>query len=426
MAKILVLGGSGSQMNAILRLKQRGHTVIVSDYYENAPGKDYADYSELVSTFDVEGNMEVARKYGIDGIIAVGTDQPVYTAARVAEEFGLPFSIDAMTAKAVTNKRIMKEIFTRCEIPAVKYEILKEDFSDKDVQGIKFPVVIKPLDSQGQRGVYRLESPGEVRRLFREVLSYSREKEILIEEFYESGEITVSGWAHNGKAHILTVTDRVTCSNDTHIGVCTAHNFPSKYLNAYYDKIVDITDRIVSGFEIREGPLYFQMFVGNEGIKVNEIACRIGGAYEDEFIPLLTGVDILDMAIDAALGKCPDYSRLKTYELRRNSSVGSVQMIFARPGTIGFMSEVNEIRRLPGVMYAGFNFKPGYTVKEITDAMQRAGYMIITGEDRISLEENIVKAFERLKLLDEKGRDMLIPFYMDNKLEITKFTVRYP
>ena len=88
--KLLILGAGNAQLNAIFRAKERGHTVIVSDYYANPPGKAIADYHEQVSTFDVEGNIAVAKKYEIDGIMALGTDQPVYTVAVVAQRLKLP------------------------------------------------------------------------------------------------------------------------------------------------------------------------------------------------------------------------------------------------------------------------------------------------------------------------------------------------
>src|SRR5690554_5223048 len=102
--KLLILGGGSGQLSAIKKAKDKGHEVIVSDYYEDAPGKFFAAYGETVSTFDIEGNIKVGEKYNIDGVMTVGTDQPVYTAAKVAESLALPFFISLQTAKAVTNK----------------------------------------------------------------------------------------------------------------------------------------------------------------------------------------------------------------------------------------------------------------------------------------------------------------------------------
>ncbi len=167
-----------------------------------------------------------------------------------------------------------------------------------------------------------------VREYFHQVIQYSREDTILVESYYKNDEITISGWVKKGQAKILTVTDRVTFEDDKHIGICTSHEFPSKHYERYRDEFVAITNRIVEVFEIKEGPIYFQLFVGDEGVKVNEIACRIGGAYEDEFIPFVTGVDLLKMVIEGTMGKTIDDEPLDTYHMDTNTQHLSVQLFF--------------------------------------------------------------------------------------------------
>ncbi|MGV8979978.1 ATP-grasp domain-containing protein [Clostridium sp.] len=408
--KLLILGGGNCQLNAIIRAKKMGHTVIVSDYYEDAPGKDFCDYGELASTFSIDDNIIIARKYNIDGILTLGTDQPVYTVAKVAKEGNLPSFLDLDTAKAVTNKKIMKNIFKLNSIPTANFEFLKSDFKDSELEHINFPVVIKPLDSQGQRGVYKLNSIAQIRNYFDDVLSYSREEEALVEEYYENDEITVSGWVENDNTHVLTITDRVTYDNYPSIGVCTAHDFPSKHFENYAKEIIEITRNIVKSFKIHNGPIYFQMLIGKEGIKVNEIACRIGGAYEDEFIPHLTGIEILDLIIDYSLGKHIDYTRLREYDVLNNNKKLSVQLLFAKPGTIKSIGDLSTVKNLPGVINAKINFKPGDEIKEITNATQRVGYMIIEGNNHKELKSNIDRAFENIAIYDENNSNMIIVF----------------
>lgn len=408
MAKLLVLGGGSCQVNAILRAKQKGHTVVVADYYADAPGKSLSHYSELVSTFDAEGNIAVARKHGIDGVLTVGTDQPVLTCARVAQELGLPSFLDPETARAVTNKKVMKEKFKEQGIPTPRYKILKEGFSADELQGIRFPVVIKPLDSQGQRGVYKLHSGEEIRRLFKDVVSYSRENEILLEEYYASDEITLSGWVHDGVPHILTITDRITINSDPHLGICLAHDFPSKYLPSCFRECKELTAKIVQGFGICNGPIYFQMLIGAEGIRVNEVACRIGGAYEDELIPALTGIDILEMVIAGAVGDKIDCSTLEEYDLLHNQHYASVEMLFTKPGLIGSMPDMAKIIKLPGVLSGSFNCGPGNRRPEIENATQRAGYLIVRGESRDEWRQNLRNAYQQLGIYDAEGSRMLV------------------
>ncbi|AGA70381.1 phosphoribosylamine-glycine ligase [Desulfitobacterium dichloroeliminans LMG P-21439] len=411
LARLLILGGSNIQINAILRAKEKGHMVIVADYLDDAPGKKFADYSELTSTFDAQGCLAVARKYKIDGILTVGTDQPVLTCAKVANELGLPSFLDSEQAQAVTHKKVMKKIFKENEIPSAEYRLIQKDFEEAELGAIRFPAVMKPLDSQGQRGVYKVESLQQIRSLLPDVLSYSREDEILIEEFYPSEEITLSGWVRDRKAHILTVTDRQTIANGQHIGICIAHHFPSKYLAEYAKEIEELTDKIVQAFDIQCGPIYFQMLIGSEGIKVNEIACRIGGAYEDELLPVITGVDILEMLILHASGQDVDYTALEHYELKNNTNHASVQMIFTKPGTIGRMAPMEGIVVRSGAITGGFNYDVGSTIQEIQNATQRVGYMLFQGDSATGLKTKIEKALACLEIRDIQGKNMLVDLH---------------
>ena len=406
--KLLILGGGNAQLSAIRKAKDMGHEVIISDYLEDAPGIKLADHHELVSTFDVEANIKVGKKYNIDGIMTIGTDQPVYTAAAVAESLSIPTLLDTETAKAVTNKKVMKRRFKENNIPTVNYQLIKKDFDFEDIKGINFSAVLKPIDSQGQRGVFKINSVDEIDKYFSKVVKYSRETEILLEDYYDSDEITVSGWVDKGKLHILSITDRVTYEQDVNIGICTAHMFPSEHLDQYHDEVEEISNKIIKAFDIKNGPIYFQMLVGEAGIKVNEIACRIGGAYEADFMPLITDVDILKMVINSSLGKSINKEPLKNYNLLENDNWLSVQLFFAGKGKIKSIRNIEHIKNMPEVIDIRVNYKEEETIPEIENATARAGYFIVKAKSKRELKNNIKKVYDKLKILNSKNKNLVL------------------
>lgn len=406
--RLLILGGGSGQLSLVKKAKEMGHQVVVSDYYPDAPAKEFADFSSNSSTFDPEANLQTAKKYNVDAVLTAGTDQPVYTAAVLAEKLGLPSYISKETAKAVTNKRVMKNKFYENEIPTVKYKILKRDFLAEKLKGFSTPYVLKPLDSQGQRGVFKLDSIKEIREKFNEVLSFSREDEILVEEYYPSAEITVSGWVVDSRAELLTVTDRLRFEEGIHIGICSSHLFPSNYLEEYHSEIKNLSQKIVSDFKIENGPIYFQFLIGEEGIKVNEIACRIGGAYEGDFMPALSGVDILKLMVQLASGSRVDVDSLRDYKLLENKKHLSSQLFFAAPGKIKEITEIAKIKKLPGVLKAAFNYKVGDNIPDIENATARAGYFIVTADSKKELKERVTKVYNHLKIIDQKGNNLVL------------------
>jgi len=421
--KVLVLGGGHCQLNMVKRLKQSGYYIILVDYLEDCPARKYADEHFLTSTFDHEGVMEIIDKTKAGAIITMGTDQPVLTAAIAAKHNKLPFYTSPETALKVTNKRVMKKIFKDSGIPANEYALIDENFTEKDIRHMGFPAVLKPVDSQGQRGIFKVESMDEIQKNIGETLGYTKEDKVLLEEYYENDEITVNGWVRNGKAFIITVVDRVTMDNRERIGICIAHNHPSVHLAEYADDISRITQRIVDAFDIKEGPIYFQYLIGNEGIKVNEIAMRIGGAYEDLTIPLISDIDILGMVFDSVMGNEADVSKLQDYDFRKDGKYMSTQMFFMKPGIVDEHISMEQFTSVPYIKAALFNFKKGTIYKKIENATARAGYFIVVGRDRIDLEKKIRMAYDSLIVSDEKGNSMVITY--DEYLGKYKFSLDY-
>lgn len=404
--RLLMLGGGYNQLNGIIHAVNNGHEVVLADYLKDAPGRKYAKYNEMVSTFDVEGNIEIAKKYSVDGVMTLGTDQPVYTVAKVAEKLDLPRFIDIRTAKAVTNKKIMKEILTKYKIPTVKYRLINKDFNSKEIDGMNYPLVIKPIDSQGQRGVYKLHTLEEIKSNISNTLKFSRDEEALLEEYYEGDEITVSAWVDSGICHILTITDRKTFQNKKHIGICFAHKYPSAYARDQYSNIEKVMLDITNAFEIKKGPLYVQLLMGEEGLLVNELACRIGGAYEDFFIPYLTKFDILDEVVSYSLGIKERFE--KDYIHNSTSKYLSVELFFAKAGKVSGFTSLEHMEELPGVLKTGINLKQGDVIPFIEDATARAGYMIIVGNNYEQLNANIENAFKHLKIWNDEGENLVI------------------
>ncbi len=405
--RLHILGGGIGQLSALIKARKLGIPTIVSDMNADAPGLRLADDASFASTFDTAAVTRDGRAMGAGAILATGTDQPVLTAAIASKNLDLPYFLDVSTAKLVTNKNNMKSAFRKFDIPTSPFLIIGKDTAPDLLASLKPPLVIKPLDSQGQRGVYRLDSPDEIGKILPRVLSFSREKEVILEEYYPSREITVSGWVEKGNYIPLTITDRVTKDNLPHIGVCLAHNYPSRYIKME-EEINSLTGKIVKNFGIKTGPIYFQYLIGDEGIRVNEVACRLGGAYEDIFIPWITGVDILEVMIRMTCGM--DYSPPSFDEIvkHRKNRYTSLQMFFYRPGIIKYQTGMDQILGLPGILGGRFLLEPGTEIKKRENSTQRAGYFIASGNSVKKVNKLTRQAFNKLETVNMEGTALII------------------
>lgn len=406
--KLLILGASRAQMIGITTAKALGHQVVVCDYLSASPGHRLADVSSLVSTFDTDGVLSVADQEGVDGIMTLGTDQPVLTAAKVSHALNLPMVLSTETALAATNKEVMKQRFLEADIPTVDYILYEKGLNDDDLNQLQYPVVVKPLDSQGQRGIYYLDSASEVVDHYESVVQYSRQSKILVEAYYEHDEITVSGWVQDGTLHVLSITDRVTFAEKDQIGICLSHELPSRHMKALGSDIIALAERITEMFSINAGPVYYQILLGEEGLKVNEIACRIGGAHEATFLPRITDFDITEAAINSALGIPVDTEVLEGYDVLNTNRMISVQLFFCEPCVVARVPGIDDILGLEGVIDYHMHLKVGDQVGYINNATSRAGFAVIEASDEESMKSRVQAFFVKMGIIGEDGINHMI------------------
>ncbi len=407
-----MLGGGPGQIKTVKRIRELGHQVLVSDYYPDAPAKKFANYSTDVSTFDRKGILSVSRDYRIDGILTAGTDQPVLTAAETAAAMGLPSFISPETALAVTSKRVMKPLMEKAGIPANPFVLISPNGESISCcimkAGLSYPLVIKPVDSQGQRGVVRVDSEQNLVQAAQYAARFTRDSVVLAEEYYPSDEITVSGWVCSGTVKLLSITDRITLDNLPHIGVCHAHRYPSCHHGSFRKEIAAITQAIADAFSIDSGPIYIQMLIGLQGIRVNEVACRIGGAYEDEAIPRLTGISITDLLITGAMGDTSGADSLIPDDADRFSGFCAVLLLFVKPVSSVRVSPFSSLEKLPGVCSGAYHLTAGTSVGDQENATQRAGYVVIMADSTASLEKRVQTVYDQVGLTGVDGNRLVI------------------
>lgn len=413
--KLLCLGAGFNQVNAIRKAKSKGYSIVVSDYLADAPGKRYADYVELVSTFDIEANIEVARKHAVNGVFTIGTDQPVYTAACVADALGLAHMISPGTALKATNKKYMKECFAANQIPCSKHcfvnknELNNWERLQKKLAQLQFPVVIKPLDSQGQRGIYKIPVlQPDISLYMKNTFAFTRSDEIIVEEFFRGDEITVSAWVDGEQAKIFMVTDRPLINIEPHLGTPDGHIYPSPYWSSHNALITGLVNKICRGFDIHDGPLYIQMMCNGSDFQVVEIACRIGGGHEEELIPLVSGVDVVDLFLDRSAGKTISLGNYKPPEPSAINKYAMVKFIVARPGWVDYCGDMEKIKNLPGVVNAGFYHPKMEKVEKLVDSTKRVGYLLVEGKDPQDLQQKTRYAYQHLQVISLSGENLVV------------------
>jgi phosphoribosylamine-glycine ligase len=301
--KAIVLGVGNAQVDLIRHLKRESWWVIGCSYRREGRGLDYVDQFAMLNITDVEGVELLARSEMVDLIYSMGSDLAMPTVARVASRLGLPAFVPAETAELLQNKLSLRGFLTVRGISPIRHRKLcgQNDLDDWTC----FPAIIKPVDNQGQRGVFLVNSMDEARARIEDSLRFSRSKTLIIEEFLEGPEVSVNAFVVNGKTVFNEVSDRLLVEGYAG-GIPRGHIYPTvrcpDAMLAETRKLVETCNRELA---IENGPMYFQVILTGHGPRIVEVTPRLDGCHMWRLIKMVSGVDLLEAGVKCLLGDAP-------------------------------------------------------------------------------------------------------------------------
>jgi len=301
---IAIIGASYLQLPLIEKAKEMGFTTHVFAWAANDVGETAADYFYPISITEVDEIAEKCKEIGVCGICSIATDLGNYTVNYVANKLGLPGNSMECTRMS-TNKHLMRKAFERCGDPSPRSELVDEN-TDLTSMRFSFPVIVKPTDRSGSRGIFKLETPEGLENAVKAAIDSGFEKKALIEEFAEGQEYSVEGITYKGKHHILAMTLKYTTGAPHFIE--TGHLEPAPVSDAVYKKVVSIVTHALDTLEIKNSASHSELKIDKDGnIKIIEIGSRMGGdAIGSDLVRYSTGVDFVRAVIQVACGIEPD------------------------------------------------------------------------------------------------------------------------
>lgn len=366
MKKALILGVSCAQVDAIRHLKANGWWVIGCSYRNEGIGLKYIDQFELIDIIDFKLIAELGRKEKINLIYSIGSDLATVTVAKVASMLGLPMFVPYETAKLMQNKVMLRKFLTAKNISPVKF---KKVSSEGDLEKLnQFPAIIKPADSQGQRGIFCVNSLQEIKSCYGEALEFSRSKTLIIEEFLDGPEISANVFVIDSKIVFNEISDRLTLACNF-IGLPHSHILPTK--NCFGETLFEtkaLIERCIQALSIKNGPVYFQIKLTSKGPRIIEITPRIDGCHLWRLIKTVGSADLLDASLKWLNGDKP-------IDLQMNPRNGHYHLSFfySPPGKV--FRKVDYPTR-PNISYVEYYYEDGETIRPINASMEKVGYYI--------------------------------------------------
>lgn len=407
MHKLVILGSLGEFVQLIQMAKKRNIYTIVCDGYAGSIGKTFADKAYDIPAGDTDAIAAMCRMEQADGIITSFSDYLFECMVKIAEKANLKCYFTTDQLPYYRDKTKMKAMLSLLGIRTPAYRSVKKNFPDSALEGLHFPVVVKPIDKYGSRGVEVLRSINEIRERFDYTCATSEQKEILVEEYHDGYEFNMMTWVLHGKVHIISIADREkTPIGGREIPISSRNIYPSKHIAAVYEEAKTILQKIADHIGQTDGALSMQFFWKPEtGISVCEVAGRFFG-YEHELVEYAGGMNLETLLLNYV------YDEAALEKMLRSHSpffphTSAVLYFHGKPGMhVVHQETAQKLSETAGVVETWLFYREN---EEITlhGANPYAARYYITGENREQIDTLTRFMFDHMSITDANGNEVL-------------------
>lgn len=372
--KLLILGAGNAQIDLIEYAKGIGLEVYVCSYTNTDKGIPLADAFAQINIVDTEKIESYVKENKIDYIYSVGSDIAVPTFCRVAERLNMFHFVSGKTAEICCNKHLMRETLGMDNPFNVPFMVCKTLAEAKNADF--YPLMIKPVDSQGQRGIFKAENFEELSRHFDCAMDYSRCGKVILEKHISGSEVSVNAYVKDGEIIFSMLSDRESFRNLPG-GIIKAHHLPSRFEGTQtHEKINVLVHETVIKLEIENGPVYFQIKVSEGQPYLIEVTPRLDGCHMWRLIKEYCGVDLLEMTVRHLLGE-----NIVTPKHEVSRVPVHTEFFCEQPGTVFDAVKYDSYTADYKRMY----YDTGDTVKKMNGYMEKCGYRIFKSPGKIGL-----------------------------------------
>jgi len=370
--RVLFLGGAYAQIPIIREAKNRGWYIITCDYLPDNPGHQLADEYYNVSTTDTEKVLELAKKIKSDFVVAYASDPAAPVAAYVSEKLGLlGNSYDSV--RLLSEKDLFRDFLSKNGFNTPKSVSIKENNIDfEKISELQFPVIVKPTDSSGSKGVSKVENINDIQQSIQYALSFSRKEKVIIEEFIDNdiADIHGDGFVVDGKLVFSCLGDHIYNGKVNPFNP-TGTTWPAKQPKKIIKEIEKEVAKVIQLSSFTNGPINIEARINHQGkYFIMEIGPRNGGHFVPQAIQYATGFNMVKAYLDLLDGKKIDsnYSEIKpsSYFALHSDKDGILNSVDINEKLKPFIKEFHQY------------IQPGQPVKSFQGANAAIGILLLT------------------------------------------------
>ena len=415
--KLLIVSSDGSDRALLKAARELGLYVICCDKYDatRSPTKAMADEAWDIDYSQTELVAEKCKEAGVDGVIAAYAENRVDAACKISKAIGRPFYATEEQLDLTRNKVLFKELCEKYNIPTPYRYKLSIPLVDKQVDAIRFPVIVKPSDSGGRKGITVCYDKAQLAEAVDLALSESIYKDVVVEQFLVGTEMSAIYTIVDGKASLSCLNDKyISDDQDSRGFLCTFVITPSKYLKLYYEKVDHKVKEMLKAIGAENGVATFQMMACNEGIYIFEMGYRINGNNDFTIIEKENGLNYCHMLMNYSLtGSMGD-------DLKKDNpffkKYHGTFVVLLHAGKITKM-EYEELKGVKGIDDIYFTKQLGDVVSDRATNVHKSG-MIKFSADTLNEVKQLVHFIQtNLHIEDENGASMLFEEFDVSRLD---------
>jgi len=316
MNKLLIMGGNAETVPLVLKAKELGYHVVISDDNPNSVSKKYADEAYNVNGLDVDGIVTLAKEKNVNGVLVGVADILVDSYGKVCEKLGFPCYTNSNISKIFSRKDLFKEKLIEFGLNGVPELFLdtNNSFSENDLFQIGFPLMVKPVDNGGGVGMTAVQTKEELNLAIQFGLSNSRNKKVIIEKYLDCDDLGIYFTFQDGVYSTSFIYDRYTTKEQFGKSkVCLGGVYPSKFIKNYFDSQDAKLKLLFSDLGIKNGVLMLSAFFQNNSFYYYDVGFRLQGEAPNILLHTIHGYDQKEMLIKFAM--TGSMGETKAYEL---------------------------------------------------------------------------------------------------------------
>lgn len=396
--KLLLLGGSRYLLPVIEAAKKLGIHTITCDYLPDNIAHKYSDEYRNVSIIDKDAVLKAAREMEIDGVMSFACDPGVVTAAYVAEEMGLPSCGSYKSVCILQNKGLFRQFLADngFTVPTAKgYRSMEEALGETEL--FHWPVIVKPTDSAGSKGVTRVDDPAKLEESIRYALSFSHSEEFIIEDFIEKKGFSsdTDCFSVDGELKFVSFSSQRFDESAENPYTPSAYSWPASISAEHQRELTGELQRLVKLLDLGTSIYNVETREATDGrAYIMEISPRGGGNRLAEMLRYATGVDLITNAVRAAVGMPTEGVEQKDYD-------GCWAEIILHSDTAGVFDRLWIAEEIRGnIVEEDLWITPGTKVGGFSAANEAVGTLVLKFETEEQLQRvmNDVPAFVKVQL----------------------------